>query len=92
MKVDGLPSVKYCAEELNLSPNYLGDLLKQESGKSPIEHIHYHLIEKAKNLLLNSPDSISEIAYDLGFEQPPSFSKLFKKKTGISPAEYRNLN
>ena len=88
VKLNGLPSVKYCAEKLNLSPNYLGDLLKQETGKSAIEHIHYHLIEKAKDLLLNSGQSISEIAYDLGFEQPQNFSKVFKKKTGVSPREY----
>lgn len=90
VKINGLPSVKYCAEQLNLSSNYLGDLLKRETGKSAIDHIHYHLIEKAKNLLLNSSDSISEIAYDLGFEQRQSFSKLFKKKTGMSPKTYIN--
>lgn len=84
----GLPTVKYCANQLHLSSNYLGDLLKQETGKSPIDHIHYFLIEKAKSLLLNSSDSISEIAYDLGFEQRQSFSKLFKSKTGMSPKEY----
>ena len=88
----GLPSVRYCADELHLSPNYLGDLLKQETGKSAIEHIHYHLIEKAKNLLIDPSLSVSEIAYGLGFEQPQSFSKLFKKKTGVSPMEYRNLS
>ncbi len=90
VKNNGLPSVKYCAEQLHLSSNYLGDLLKQETGKSAIDHIHYFLIEKAKNLLLNSSDSISEIAYDLGFEQRQSFSKLFKKKTGMSPKAYIN--
>ena len=90
VKLKGLPSVKYCAEQLHLSSNYLGDLLKQETGKSAIDHIHYYLIEKAKGLLLNSSVSISEIAYDLGFEQRQSFSKLFKKKTGMSPKEYAN--
>ncbi|MCT4639155.1 MAG: helix-turn-helix domain-containing protein [Bacteroidales bacterium] len=88
VKLNGLPSVKYCAEKLHLSPNYLGDLLKQEIGKSAIEHIHYHLIERAKDMMLNSKESISEIAYDLGFEQPQNFSKLFKKKTGMSPKSY----
>lgn len=88
VKLNGLPSVKYCAKQLHLSSNYLGDLLKQETGKSAIDHIHYHLIEKAKSLLLNSSESISEIAYDLGFEQRQSFSKLFKKKTGMSPKEF----
>lgn len=90
-KENGLPSVKYCADQLHLSSNYLGDLLKQETGKSAIDHIHYYLIEKAKSLLLNSSDSISEIAYDLGFEQRQSFSKLFKKKTGMSPKVYINF-
>lgn len=90
VKLNGLPSVKYCANQLHLSSNYLGDLLKKETGKSAIDHIHYYLIEKAKNLLLNSSGSISEIAYDLGFEQRQSFSKLFKKKTGMSPKEYAN--
>ena len=88
----GLPSVQFCAEQLHLSLNYLGDLLKQETGKSAIEHIHYCFIEKAKSLLLNTTDSISEIAYGLGFGQPQNFSKLFKKKTEVSPAEYRSLN
>lgn len=88
VKLNGLPSVKYCASQLHLSSNYLGDLLKQETGKTAIDHIHYFLIEKAKNMLLTSSDSISEIAYDLGFEQRQSFSKLFKKKTGMSPKEF----
>lgn len=88
VKLNGLPTVKYCANQLHLSSNYLGDLLKQETGKSAIDHIHYFLIEKAKSLLLSSSNSISEIAYDLGFEQRQSFSKLFKKKTGMSPKQY----
>ncbi|WP_172435963.1 helix-turn-helix domain-containing protein [Sediminicola luteus] len=90
LRLQGLPSVKYCADQLHLSPNYLGDLLKQESGKSAKDHIHFFLIEKAKNLLLNSSSSITEIAYDLGFGQRQSFSKLFKQKTGMSPSEYKN--
>ena len=85
----GLPGVKYCAEQMNLSPNYLSDLLKKETGKNTKEHIDYYLINKAKNLLLGKELSISEIAYDLGFEQPKSFSKLFKKKTGFTPKEFR---
>ncbi len=92
VKISGLPSVSYCARQLNLSPNYLGDLLKQETGKSAMEHIHYQLIDRAKSLLLNTEDSISEIAYTLGFEQPQNFSKLFKKKTAVSPGLYRNQN
>jgi AraC-like DNA-binding protein len=85
----GIPSVKYCALELNLSTNYLSDLLKKETGKTAQEHIHLFVIEKAKNHLLNSSNSISEIGYKLGFEYPQHFSNLFKSKTGFSPSEYR---
>lgn len=88
IREQGLPSVKYCAEKLNVSPNYLGDLLKQETGQGALEHIHYQVIERAKNLLLNSDQRVSGVAYSLGFEYPQSFSKLFKKKTGVSPKEY----
>ncbi|RKE02152.1 helix-turn-helix domain-containing protein [Marinifilum flexuosum] len=88
----GIPTVKYCAEQLNFSPNYLSDLIKKESGKSVQEHIHYRLIEKAKTKLLSTTNSISEIANELGFEYPQYFSKIFKSKTGLSPVEYRNLN
>jgi AraC-like DNA-binding protein len=88
----GVPSVKYCAEQLNHSPNYLSDLLKKETGRNATDHIHFFIIEKAKNILLGSEETISEIAYDLGFEYPQSFGKLFKNKTGMSPNEYRNLN
>ncbi len=88
----GIPSVKYCGAELNMSPNYLSDLLKKETGRNAQDHIHFYVIEKAKTLLLNSGESISRVAYGLGFEYPQHFSKIFKKKTGMSPAEYRNLN
>lgn len=88
----GLPNVKYLAYELNFSPSYLSDLLKKETGKTAQEHIHLFVIEKAKNKLLNSKFSISEIGYSLGFEYPQHFSNLFKSKTGMSPSEYRNLN
>lgn len=88
----GIPTVKFCAEKVNLSPNYLSDLLKKETGKNTQEHIHFHLIEKAKNLLLSSNLSVSGIAYDLGFEFPQSFGTLFKKKVGMSPNKYRQLN
>ncbi len=88
----GIPSVDYCAKQLNLSPNYLSDLLKKETGKTALEHIHFFLIERAKNSLLNSSDTISGIAYSLGFEFPQRFSNLFKSKTGLSPKEYRHLN
>lgn len=88
----GLPSVEQCAKELAYSPNYLSDLLKKETGKTALEHIHFFLIEKAKHHLLNSSDSISGIAYTLGFEYPQRFSNLFRAKTGMSPSEYRHVN
>jgi AraC-like DNA-binding protein len=88
----GIPSVKFLAEKVNLSPSYLGDLLKKETGKNAQEHIHLHIIEKAKDSLLNSDKNINEIAYELGFEYPQYFNKLFKNKTGKTPSEYRNLN
>lgn len=86
----GIPSVKHCAEAMNLSSNYFSDLLKSETGKNTQEHIHYYLLEKAKNILLGSNLNINEIAYELGFEYPQNFSKLFKRKTGITPTEFRN--
>lgn len=85
----GIPSVKYCGEVLHLSPNYLSDLLKKETGRNAQEHIHFYIIERAKLHLLNSTDSISQIAYDLGLEYPQHFSKVFKAKTGMSPSQYR---
>jgi AraC-like DNA-binding protein len=88
----GMPSVKYCGEFLNMSPNYFSDLLKKETGRNAQDHIHFFVIERAKTQLLNTEASISHIAYDLGFEYPQNFSKLFKKKTGISPSEFRNMN
>ncbi len=89
---NGIPNVESCAKQLNYSPNYLSDLLKKETGKTALEHIHFFLIDKAKSSLLNSSDSISGIAYQLGFEFPQRFSNLFKAKTGMSPKEYRSLN
>lgn len=88
----GIPTVQYFAKELNFSSNYLSDLLKKETGKTAQEHIHLFVIERAKNRLLNSSASISEIGYSLGFEYPQHFSNLFKLKTGMSPREYRSLN
>jgi AraC-like DNA-binding protein len=86
----GLPTVKLCADSMHLSPNYFSDLLRSETGKTTQEHIHYHLLEKAKTLLAGTEKNINEIAYQLGFEYPQSFCKLFKKKVGSSPTEYRN--
>ena len=88
----GLPTITQCGQALNMSGRYLSDLLKIETGRSAKDHIHGFIIEKAKNVLLNSNAPVSAIAYDLGFGYPQHFSKLFKSKTGISPSEYRNLN
>lgn len=88
----GLPDVKYFAAKLNLSANYLSDLLNKYTGKTTQEHIHLQLIDKAKSLLWGSEMSISEIAYELGFEHPSHFTKLFKSKIGQAPKVFRNLN
>jgi len=85
----GLPSVHYIAETLNVSPVYLSGLLKVLTGQSTQQHIHDKLIEKAKERLSTTSLSVSEIAYELGFEHPQSFSKLFKTKTNLSPLEFR---
>lgn len=85
----GLPTVPFISKELNVSPNYLSSLLKTITGQSTQQHIHDKLIEKAKEKLSTTDLSVSEIAYDLGFEYPQSFSKLFKTKTRQSPSEYR---
>ncbi|QHV96115.1 helix-turn-helix domain-containing protein [Spirosoma endbachense] len=85
----GLPTVHYIAELLNVSPNYLSGLLKVLTGQSTQQHIHDKLIEKAKEKLSTTDLSISEIAFELGFEHSQSFSKLFKIKTNVSPLEFR---
>ncbi len=86
----GLPSVNYMASQLNLSPKYLSDLLKQETGKTALELIHLHVVSEAKNMLVAGGRSVSEIAYHLGFENPPYFSRLFKKEVGMTPKEFKN--
>lgn len=86
---NGLPTVAYVASALNVSPNYLSSLLKVLTGQSTQLHIHDKLIEKAKEKLSTTNLSVSEIAYELGFEHPQSFSKLFKTKTNVSPLEFR---
>lgn len=85
----GLPTVQYIADALSVSPNYLSGLLKVLTGKSTQQHIHDKLIEKAKEKLSTTDLSVSEIAYELGFEYPQSFSKLFRTKTNFSPLEFR---
>ena len=85
----GIPSIEQIADTMSVSQRYLSDTLKKETGKTTTEHLHLHLIDEAKNILLQPNKSISEVAYELGFEYPPYFSRLFKKKEGISPTEYR---
>ena len=92
LAVSGIPTVQYIGSQLAISPNYLSDLLKKETGRNTQEHIHFYLIEKAKTILLNSVGSVSEIAYELGFQYPQHFSKIFKNKTGMSPKDFRSLN
>ncbi len=86
----GLPSVQFFADQINVSPNYLSDILRAITGQSTQQHMHQKLIEKAKELLSTINLSVSEIAYQLGFERPQSFNKLFKSKTNLSPTEYRS--
>ncbi len=90
IRQNGLPSVKWLADRLFLSPNYLSDLLKKETGMNAQEHIHYRIIEEAKDQLACSENTVAEVAYALGFEYPQYFSKLFKMKTGMTPLAYRN--
>ncbi|MCG1037059.1 helix-turn-helix domain-containing protein [Polaribacter sargassicola] len=85
----GLPNVEYVSNKLNLSSNYLSSMLKSLTGMSTQQHIHNKIIEKAKEQLTTNQSNISEIAYNLGFEYPSSFNKLFKNKTKISPLEFR---
>lgn len=85
----GLPGVKYLSDKLNVSPNYLSDMLRNLTGMSTKQHIDNHLIEKAKQILATTNMSVSEIAYGFGFDYPQSFNKLFKNKTSVTPLAYR---
>lgn len=85
----GLPTVSFLASELNFSSRYLSDLLKRETGRPALEHIHSFLIDEAKNILMSTEKTIAETAYQLGFENPPYFTRLFKKQIGLTPLEYR---
>lgn len=89
LKNEGLPSVAYFANEIHLSTNYFGDLIKKETGKTALEYIQIKLIETAKERIFDTTKSISEIAYELGFKYPQHFTRLFKQKVGVSPNEYR---
>jgi len=85
----GIPSIEQIADKMSVSQRYLSDTLKKETGKTTTEHLQLYLIDEAKNILLKPNKSISEVAYQLGFEYPQYFSRLFKKKEGLSPSEYR---
>jgi AraC family transcriptional regulator, transcriptional activator of pobA len=85
----GIPTVQYLSEQVNISPSYLSDMLRSLTGQNAQQHIHNKLIEKAKEKISTTSLSISEIAYELGFEHPQSFSKLFKTKTNLSPLQFR---
>lgn len=87
---EGLPTVNYLAGKLSVSTRYLSDVLRQETGKTALEHIHIYLIKEAKNLLLSSENNVAGIAYDLGFESPSYFTRLFKKVVGVTPVQYRD--
>jgi len=91
-QTDGLPAVSWCASALNLSPNYFGDLIKKETGKSAQEYIHSKIIDVAKERIFDAHKSIGEVAYELGFKYPQHFTRLFKQHVGHTPMAYRNLN
>ena len=88
-KESGIPTVKYFADELCLSSNYFGDLIKKETGKSAQEYIQSNIIDRAKELLSASTKSVSEIAYELGYQYPQYFNRFFKNAVGCTPNEYR---
>ncbi len=88
----GTPAIERFAEKVHLSQHYFSDLIKKETGRAPKDHINDYVVERAKNMLLGSEQSISAIAYDLGFNYPHYFTRLFKSKTGQTPLEYRNQN
>ncbi len=88
----GLPSVSWFAEELNLSANYFGDLIKKETSVSAQEYIQTKIVDIAKKRLFDADKSISEIAYSLGFKYPQHFTRVFKQRTGVTPNEFRTVN
>ncbi|MEG1522412.1 MAG: helix-turn-helix domain-containing protein, partial [Bacteroidales bacterium] len=88
----GLPSVSYFADKVFLTANYFGDLVKRETGKSAQEHIQFKLIEKAKDRIVGTNLTMSEIAYELGFQYPQHFGRLFKRQVGVTPNDYRKQN
>jgi AraC family transcriptional regulator, transcriptional activator of pobA len=91
-QTNGLPSVAYCAGELNLSPGYFGDLIRKETGKTAQEYVQSKIIDVAKERIFDQSKSINQVAFELGFKYPQHFSRLFKQRVGQSPNEYRALN
>jgi len=91
-QTEGLPTVQYCAQELHLSANYFGDLVKRLTGKTAQEHIRLRLIDAAKERIADPARSIAEVAYELGFKYPAHFTRLFKNVVGCTPNRYRNIN
>ena len=92
LKHNGLPSVSYFADQLHLSANYFGDLVKKETGKSAQEYIQAKVIDMAKEKIFDPGKSMSEVAYELGFKYPQHFTRLFKQRVGVTPNEYRGMN
>lgn len=92
LSMNGQPSVQFLADQFHLSPNYMSDMLRKETGRSAKDHINEFLVGRAKTALLTTDSSISEIAYELGFNYPHYFSRLFKAKTGLTPQEFRQQN
>jgi AraC family transcriptional activator of pobA len=88
----GLPAVTYCAEQLHLSANYFGDMVKKETGKTALEYIQLKVMDIAKEKIMDTSRTVSEIAYELGFKYPQHFTRAFKKHTGYTPVDYRHLN
>lgn len=89
---DGLPTVKYFADRVYLSPNYFGDMIKKETGKTAQEYIKNKIIEMAEEMLLGTEKTVNEISYELGFQYSQHFNRIFKKNTGQTPSEYRKVN
>ncbi len=91
-QASGLPSVTWCAEQLHLSPNYFGDLIKKETGTTALDHIQSRLINEARAKMSDPAKTLNDIATELGFKYQQHFTRLFKQKTGLTPHDYRNLN
>ncbi len=91
-QVMGLPSVMFCAQNLHLSSNYFGDLVKKETGKTAQEYIQSKLIDVAKEKMLDGGKNVSQVAYELGFKYPQHFARVFKQRVGHSPLEFRSMN